>query len=1655
MNKNGEKTKLLAVIAVFVMVLCAMAAVMPAADAAEGKLTVEVSGDGYVYIDNLTNDAIGNIDLSIEETSENNYLITGVLNYVGDAKSITTPANEAQTVFQKDGATADYGVIYKISNINGFLNYTDSAGNWQSKDKTAADATSEMMKYISTETGTSTYYITSAETTKETFDASEATAFTVSWDVTFANNNLGDGMSVTLPTGMAMTSSVAGTTTTINAFGSYEAAVNEEFTTAFGAQAAGYAYMTINGITYNADYKIVQTNSALALYAPLDDGTIVDETVSKNAAGEWVKNGPVKTANTVSNYSFLIPKDGNVVIDIVSSDKTVATYVITFGDIDASYVETNPSTSDSINTAMQNGTQAVVNIESGDFPEDAQVTDAGLVINTTGQDNTVSGTVAVGTYDNEGNFTAQANVELKDFKGTIVISQGSVEISNADIQGGEVIITEADEDYDGVVIIKSDVVVAAGATATITVPNGADVRFEDGVKILGNLTIKDATGTETTTVSIPRSATVTVGDKDNTGATLTFEGVETSIKGTVSGTGKIVAGADSVVTIDGTVTTDVSKVGTGVLVNNSSTAGTITLSDGAIVDNRTSVNGSISQEIVVSGEVTVVSGGVIEVNGLLTIQEGAVLILEQGSKLIINESGNVVNDGTISVEADAENALGPVFTYLGSSMAINGTLNLEGKDAFATSNTAGTVSGDNITVSGDMNVGEDATAGIEGLTVAAGGELNVNGKIGGEFTNNGTVTIDSEVTPLSAVTVNMGDGAVLNLVNAAGTYTVADDEMSFKYNNKTPTILNKTKVEFVDVAGVTVTDSLTTKMEEDKSTADPDDTIRNGYGSMTVSGTADVASDLNRTELATASITVKTVGTVNLSTLNVAEGTEFNLAEGVVLSVEANAKLAVAGTMDATAEDDVAASATNGTNDGTVSGAGTVVVTGTLTVKNEIAETTNVIAAHYESGTGNAKVCIYTTLSAAIAAGADDIELLGAYVIDEDVTIPANVKVDADTADNVVTIDEGVTVTVAYDGSNSGKIVNKSTVIDVDGTLVVEHLKKSGMVEKNIDSDVATKNGDSARYTSIYNALDEAVSGDVVTITRTDGVIDIKKDITIDAGVKLVVPGAPAGLNLMPGVTVTVNGTLECEGIYSYDASNNTLEADEQAETVVNGMFMLQGETTYLQTLIDGAYYYYDGFNCISPLSVLETVIADVESDVSIYGTVTDGDVTLKAEDITVYVMQNAVLTVTSLTLDGVTFDFSKDARVNATVSVADGTFAIANAYGGKIYAVTTIENDVETTTATMSGKIVADEKIDALGETKNPAASLTVSGTADIVNSDAVEVPMTVAENAVVGVSNVTTISDVTVNGTLNVEGTAKVTITKMTVSGTVAVAEKASAEASTMYIGASVSKKVLTDLGSGAVSGVKVGTVAYVTPNATFTATEDQAKTLFSTEYYVEDALFVTAYAVSNTSTPIDDIKAVAENAYCAGWVNSKDAHATDADGSSNDAANVGATDWTRVDADIEYNIYVINLRADQNAISSISVDGNLMEFGMINTEVDGKQSWVYGYTITVAAGSHTIQYQLANGYSGEGVLTVNGTQASGLTFTTEGNPTGTDKTVTYNLQLTGFEKSGYVPDSPDTGDSGESDSGMTITDYLLIVLVVLIIVMAIIVAMRLMRS
>ena len=173
--------------------------------------------------------------------------------------------------------------------------------------------------------------------------------------------------------------------------------------------------------------------------------------------------------------------------------------------------------------------------------------------------------------------------------------------------------------------------------------------------------------------------------------------------------------------------------------------------------------------------------------------------------------------------------------------------------------------------------------------------------------------------------------------------------------------------------------------------------------------------------------------------------------------------------------------------------------------------------------------------------------------------------------------------------------------------------------------------------------------------------------------------------------------------------------------------------------------------------------------------------------------------------------------------------------------------------------------------------------------------------------------------------------------------------------------------------------------------------------------------------------------ENAYFTGDWN-------DANGKDICAAYVGDKGAEKAYAVIEYNVYNITVLANEG-IDDVFIDGLLMAHGTSNSH----------YAV-VAAGNHEITYKLANGYTGTAKLYVDGKVQSGMTFTTSGTPED-DEGIDYTLQISGIEKSGFVPESPDA--PAEKDEGMGLTDILLIVLVILAAILVVVVAIRMMRS
>ena len=453
------------------------------------------------------------------------------------------------------------------------------------------------------------------------------------------------------------------------------------------------------------------------------------------------------------------------------------------------------------------------------------------------------------------------------------------------------------------------------------------------------------------------------------------------------------------------------------------------------------------------------------------------------------------------------------------------------------------------------------------------------------------------------------------------------------------------------------------------------------------------------------------------------------------------------------------------------------------------------------------------------------------------------------------------------------------------------------------------------------------------------------------------------------------------------------------------------------------------GYTVEAALKVWVGDDTDTEKDFGVFatfnGTVVVGDASIDAYKAKLLVDSEDGLTVWAAVRE---VDEKDGKTVISTLNIATGTVMVGGVSSGMPYSV--------------DGDVTVDE-----------GATLTVPAKA----SGLITGKLTV--NGTVAVGNA---QRLTVTGDLFVNGTATVAAASDAgAAGTLYVGTNTDNERKgTMYVG--LDAKFATTGATATVTGIVNVPTIYAVAGATVDA--EIVEDMDTTAYYVEGTVWINAYGDGDLVMP-NMKNAPVENAYFNNvWQNADEtAKYSDEADAENDVETSTIGTPEAVYAIVEYdvyvinlNVYVINLRADQNAVSSITIDGNVMQFGMIisGTSFDDV-GFYYGYTATVAAGSHTIQYQLANGYSGQGVLTVNGTQQSGLTFTTEGNPTEAQGgKITYNLQLTGFEKSGYVPDSPDTSsDSG--DSGMTITDYLLIVLVVLIIVMAIIVAMRLMRS
>ena len=1067
--------------------------------------------------------------------------------------------------------------------------------------------------------------------------------------------------------------------------------------------------------------------------------------------------------------------------------------------------------------------------------------------------------------------------------------------------------------------------------------------------------------------------------------------------------------------------------------------------------------------------------------GQLVINEGVTLTIQENAKLIISSDvAKMIVNGTIEVEGD-----GQIIVEKAESVTVAGTITSEG--------TVDIDSKGKVTVeeNGSIYI-DDAEGSIltvdNGLTINAGGSVEVRGQMGEtSIVNKGTVTLNGAVL-IGAVTVSQAaDGAVVDIRSfvsdeATDTLTISDKGLVlYDYKDDTPDVTVGSNVVYqehsypnfnqivitgaadVGIRNLTVTETVTSEKDAD------DHTVftygMNIVGSVGVNNESD--NDNQKAEIALTGIN-----------FNVVADTTLTLGAGITLKVndvtgEADGVLNVAGTLYAIAGGDNPCKLLNNA---------VINITGMVETISESStdgiEAGIVNAVKYEADVEGNTHYYYTTLATAIANGAEEIYVIDEITVLENVTIPTGVTVRADDGTSVINIGDAdhrdVVVTVT-----AGATVRGFTGgINVDATLEFQDIGDS-KGSNAIVSDVQVDADPARTYTNIYTALNNAESGETVTITRTGSNVVLTDDIEVKTGVTLEIPNSKT-VEIENGVTLTVNGTVKMIGEIvgqtgvtdAFNPMSGTTEkdADDYATIVVNGTLMSMDPVNYTSTDTEIGYYiagaYYNvvdstgNYWYVTPVTQAAAVSNNVEGGIiDIYGDNTVADVAFTGDaDQTVYVNVQAGATLTAGT---VTLSYAEiTLLVNGTVNSAfTGTIASAV---GSVELVNATNFTVVDALDSDDAEYIAVSGVPAKADADGVDATMTVaSGNVSVVGDltiyttiDSYLESFEIASGAtmtVTGTDGDFSADSISVDGTLVAIDNGTVDVTGvLTVRGTFTVAEKTddndagSANIRTLFVGIAQDEDFgwYTDASAATVNADNLGAnLQRIVVSADSTISGDLTKNMSSTEFYVEDALWLTVYVTNSNGNYINDYgPGVPTESYVTGWNN--------ADGKKVENETIGTTGYEQVYAQVNYNVYEVVVYID-NGIGDVAIDGQLL--------VSNNAGGYYlpnGQKLT--SGQHTITYTLKPNFEGTPTLVATGDVAtvSGLTFTLSGGYYDFDAMEPNTTTLT---LSGTTPSDTtvviEGGDNGGSDMGLT--DYLLIILVILIVIMAIIVALRLMRS
>ena len=1256
---------------------------------------------------------------------------------------------------------------------------------------------------------------------------------------------------------------------------------------------------------------------------------------------------------------------------------------------------------------------------------------------------------------------------------TVIVRNGEVKISGS-INGNLTIVgdTSSNGSASDVNVVFNDFTVSGGAKLTL---NDSFSRIENGTTKTFDITYQVGPGAAAT-----QTEPVDISNFYLYGDIVTADGSgNVTIEVQSYSNFQAFSGAN----IQQSVTIQIADRATNVTLNLGDSMETVRIGDDVVSSNTYSQ----MQTVLIIDTLNLRPNTTTTIMGQLVIEEGVTLTVMNGARLIIDsDTAQMIVTGEIEIENG-----GIVEVRNGDEVTVTGSIVSDG-----TFNVNSTV---NIQEGGSVLIDDGENSIIivtKDLNVKAGGELQIRGDMTVVGINNeGTVilnganlkTQNSEITmaannavvDIRSFTADKGldltitdDGLVLEKDGNTIVHQVGVPNTAYAGPNSIVFYGNDT-YDGVGVRGVTITEVVTSERD-----AELDDIVYD-YG-MNIAGTVTVVDD--STPVNNAEFDGTYTVDLNGVDMRVAAETTFTLGTKVTLN---NAQtLNVAGNLVAVNTD---SKITNDTN-------GVINVTGTIEVLADEEIDSGVInAAHYEADVNNVTHCYYTTLNTAVANGATEIDVMGTIEITESLDIPTGVTVRADGSAIILIGDEDsrdVVVSVA-DGA-SIRNFSSGGYIEVFGTLEFDNSKDNR--SNRIVSDVSVENEPGISFTNIYTALNDAASGETVTITRdtaTDGAVVLNADIEVKEGVTLVIPNSRT-LQVDNDVTLTVNGTVQMLGTITseggYDGFNpkdaNGEDKDEYSSIVVNGAFMAMSSIPYAVDAANQTYGYYIAgayYNIVNttgnwwyvtPVEQAATVSNEVANgSIIINGDNEVADVDFTGDDVTpVVVVLNgdASLVAGSVSLNTASitvlgqFDGTIDTAVGAVDFVNVCCFVVADTTDADdnqimVFVGMPIKADAD---GADSAVTIASGNVTVTGDVLDIAETIIID---DITYTGVEE--FAIAEGAtltVTGQGAYLYATDLTVDGTLVSTDNGTVAVYGiLTVKGTFTVAAEntdnktaaGKADIDTLYVGISgeVEDGVVyySDATAATVNAANLGrNLSVVVVSAESTITGEAIENVDYTEFYLEDTLWITiysnnlTYAFAGANDTIDyriQPGDLSESEFIA-W-NGTDGKNVPA------GTKIGDVNYEQVYAEINYEVYQVYVIVD-NSIGSVAIDGQLL----VATPNGYYALPNYG---KLDAGQHTITYTLAAGYEGTATLASNGANVtvSGTIFTLSGDYQGSNSQPIDNyLTLGGASYTGSTV-VVDGGNGGSGEMGLT--DYLLIILVILIVVMAIMVAMRLMRS